>query len=468
MIKNSPFASILVIDDERNLRTILKAQLTRGGYDCITASNAKEALAIIEEYPEITTVLTDLKMPGMDGVELMLKIHESRPWLPIIILTAFGSINSAVEAVKAGAFDYIEKPFDKSFLMETVNKAVATYSTKLKSANPMEKPSIPGKFGIIGHAPSMVTLFKLIEKVAKSSSTVLISGESGTGKELVAQAVHNLSPRNDKPFVRVNCAAIPNNLMESEFFGYEKGAFTGATVSKPGRFELADKGSILLDEISEIPVSMQAKLLRILQENEFERVGGIVTKKLDTRIIACTNKNLELEINEGRFREDLFYRLNVVPIHLPPLRERIGDIPLLIDFFLKKYNIANQTDFSFTKSSITILENHNWSGNIRELENMMERTLILAENSIIRPEDLPLEITKKSGTLGVVQTTMEFSDSGLKEVVRRETSRIEKDLIHKALDSTKGNVTKAAAILKISRKGLQNKIKELEILKNTD
>ncbi len=352
MKSSAPFATVLVVDDEPNLRTVLKARIERSGLTCLAAKDGFEALRILKETPEIKVVFTDLKMPEMDGVSLMKRIHAQNPYLPIIILTAFGSINSAVEAVKAGAFDYIEKPFDKTQLLVTLEKALRSFSSLSHSANSMTTSAHPGRFGMIGLSAPMTTLFRFMERVAQNSSTVLITGESGTGKELVAQALHDHSSQNAHPFIRVNCAAIPENLLESEFFGHEQGAFTGAGAAKPGRFELAGEGTILLDEVGELPIAMQAKLLRVLQENEYERVGGIVTLKSRARVLASTNKNLLEETKRGTFREDLYYRLNVLPLEVPPLRERHGDIPLLADFFVKKFNRANATSYTLLPQTV--------------------------------------------------------------------------------------------------------------------
>ncbi|MBU1239742.1 sigma-54 dependent transcriptional regulator, partial [Myxococcota bacterium] len=359
------------------------------------------------------------------------------------------------------AFDYIEKPFDKDQLLSTLARALASYDAGGSASSLLADTPYAGRHGMIGRSDAMEHVFKLIDRIADTSSTILLSGESGTGKELVAKAIHATSGRSHKPFIRVNCAAIPENLLESEFFGHEEGAFTGALHAKPGRFELAQGGTILLDEVGELPFPMQAKLLRVLQENEYERVGGIVTLKSDARVIASTNKDLKAETQAGAFREDLFYRLNVVPIELPPLRERPSDIPLLIEYFMSNFNSGNQTDYSISPVAMDLLCTYSWPGNIRELENALERTFLLSEPGEILPSNLPPEICESEA--GIPERKMELSDSGLKEVVRRETSRIEKDLIHQALDSTGGNVTKAAQILRISRKGLQNKIRELHI-----
>lgn len=457
--------TVLIVDDEDNLRRVLSVQLGRSGFECLTAPDGSKALKILEKRPDIAVVITDMKMPGMDGVELLRNIKQINPRLPVIILTAFGTITSAVEAVKSGAFDYMEKPFDKQALIMMVKKAANYWHSAKKEANPVEDPtSQVVQFGMIGSSKQMTSIFRLISRISSSNSTVLITGESGTGKELIADAVHSKSNRNSRPFIKVNCAAIPENLHESEFFGHEKGAFTGASNAKPGRFELADGGTILLDEVAEIPFSMQAKLLRVLQEGTFERVGGIKTYAVDVRVIASTNRNLPEEIKAGRFREDLFYRLNVLPVNIPPLRERCEDIPLLINYFIRKFASGNKY-VKISSQAMDKLVSYPWPGNIRELENVMERSILLLDGDTLTENDLPSEISGTESSQWLPGTPVEefddFSDSGLKEVVRRETNRLEKELITKALSSTGQNVTRAAELLRISRKGLQIKMKEL-------
>src|SRR6476646_9797203 len=313
-------AKILVADDEQNLRRVLTALLRRNGHDVVQAANGLEA---IDHLAEVDVVITDLRMPGADGMEVLRAASAKHPHVPVIMITAYGSVGQAVEAIKAGAFDYIEKPFEQDSIRVIVDKAIGQATANKLAPRQTLYPSVDtGKFGLIGASPEMHAIFAVIEKVADTPSTVLITGESGTGKELVAKALHEQSIRKDQPFIKINCAAIPKTLMESELFGYEKGAFTGATSSKPGRFELANAGTLFLDEIGEIPVEMQVKLLRAIQESEFERVGGVRTTKVEVRLVAATSRDLTKEIAGGRFREDLYYRLNVVPVFLPPLRDR--------------------------------------------------------------------------------------------------------------------------------------------------
>jgi len=486
---------VLIADDEINIRRVLEAILRRDGYEVVTAANGEEALAGMSR--DVNTVITDLKMPGLDGMGLLKRLSVDYPDVPVVMITAHGSVESAVEAVKLGAFDYVEKPFDQEQLRQIVGKALRTHMLSRRDARP-EDSSTRGRFRLVGESAAIRQVYQVVEKVADTPSTVLITGESGTGKELVARALHEYSSRSGGPFIKINCAAIPKTLMESEMFGYEKGAFTGAVGSKPGRFELAHGGSLFLDEIGEIPVEMQVKLLRVLQESEFERVGGIKTLKVDVRLITATNRDLAAEITAGSFRDDLYYRLNVVPIHLPPLRERREDIPLLVDHFITRFNERLKKQITAaTPEAIDCLVSHQWPGNIRELENVIERTILFCEEPFIRVEDLPGELggtprqsvavphpppspaeekpaaaSASSGALPAQPPAVPPSASAtlplvgeevgsLKEAVRAETERVERELIQRALDETGGNVTKAARKLQISRKSLQTKMKEL-------
>jgi len=482
---------ILIADDEINIRRVLEAILRRDGYDVVTAANGDEALAGMSRG--IHTVITDLKMPGLDGMGLLRKLSVDFPDVPVVMITAHGSVENAVEAVKLGAFDYVEKPFDQEQIRQIVAKALRTHMLSRRDARP-EEAAARGRFRLVGESNAIQQVYQVVEKVADTPSTVLITGESGTGKELVARALHDNSSRTGGPFIKINCAAIPKTLMESELFGYEKGAFTGAVGSKPGRFELAHGGSLFLDEIGEIPVEMQVKLLRVLQESEFERVGGIKTIKVDVRLITATNRDLAAEIISGGFRDDLYYRLNVVPIHLPPLRERREDIPLLVNHFITRFNERLKKQVTGVEpDAIERLVSHHWPGNIRELENVIERTILFCEGSTIRTVDLPGEFggtppqaatgvptieerlpgtATSSGALPIIQGLAPSSVSSsvpqvgeevgsLKEAVRAETERVERELIQRALDETAGNVTQAARKLQISRKSLQTKMKEL-------
>ena len=469
---------ILVVDDEANLRRVLAAQLSRDGYEVHTAEDGEAALAFLKEH-HIDVVITDLRMPRLGGMDLLRSALREDPTLPVVILTAHGTVDTAVEALKTGAFDYISKPFDQDEVRLIVRKALRTRALSSRDATHADYGGAavaPAKarFGIIGSGPAIQDLYAMIDRVAATPTTVLITGESGTGKELVARALHESGGHEARPFIKVNCAAIPKNLIESELFGYEKGAFTGAVNSKPGRFELANGGTLFLDEIGEVPLEMQVKLLRVLQEGEFERVGGIKTIKVEVRLVAATNRDLKKEIAEGGFREDLFYRLNVVPLALPPLRERAEDIPELVEFFVTKFNgRLKKAIVGVEADALALLTQHRWQGNVRELENIIERAVLFADGVRITVSDLPPEIAGEASTAGTTATAVasapiEISEDGLKQQVKAATSRLERDLIVRALKQTTGNVTHAARLLKISRKGLQLKMKELELRERED
>jgi nitrogen regulation protein NR(I) len=457
---------VLIVDDELNIRRVLAAMLAREGYEVTAAADGEQALAVLQKTP-VHVVVTDLIMPRLGGMELLGRVGAEFPDVPVIVITAHGTVDSAVQALKAGAFDYITKPFEQEELKKVIAKASRAHEIERQNVH---GPTRAGeKAPLVGHSLSMRQIFEIVAKVADSPSTVLITGESGTGKELIARELHLGSPRRDKPLIKVNCAAIPKDLVESELFGYERGAFTGAVGSKPGRFELADGGTLFLDEIGEIPVEMQVKLLRALQESEFERVGGIKTLHVDVRLIAATNRDLKALIADGRFREDLFYRLAVVPVSLPPLRDRREDIPLLVHHFIGKYNqrLGKRVD-RVDDEAMQMLLGYSWPGNIRELENLMERSVLFADGSIILGSSLPDALRERSavaavpiaavGPLGAIAAP---SGASMKEIVRQAQAELEKELISRALEETGGNVTRAAKRLQISRKSLQVKMKEL-------
>ena len=460
-------ATVLIVDDETNLRKVLAATLKREGYDVVQAADGEQAVEIFDQGG-IDIVVSDLVMPKMGGFEVLKHVLEKAPEVPVILITAHGTVDSAVQAIKTGAFDYVTKPFEQSELRQVIAKAARTRDLNRGSnlSGGLVGGRIPAQ--IVGESPGMQEIYRIVEKVADTPSTVLITGESGTGKELIAQALHRGSARHAQPLIKINCAAIPKDLMESELFGYERGAFTGAVTSKPGRFELADGGTLFLDEIGEIPIEMQVKLLRALQESEFERVGGVKTIRVDVRLIAATNRDLQKEIQAGRFREDLFYRLNVVPVALPPLRDRRGDIPLLVEFFLDKYNRRlNKRIAKVSPGALEALQGHAWPGNIRELENLMERTVLFADGPVIGVSDLPESLRAPAPPPGAAQPILAVPmpaiaapDASLKDIVKGSVAVLERDLITRALDETGGNVTQAAKKLKISRKSLQNKMKE--------
>ncbi|MFL5446460.1 MAG: sigma-54-dependent transcriptional regulator [Myxococcales bacterium] len=455
---------VLVVDDEQSLRKVLAATLQREGYEVSVCANGEEAIAALDR-DGADVVVTDLVMPKMDGLTLLRKVVARHPDVPVIVVTAHGRIDSAVEAMKAGAFDFLAKPFDHADLKGIIAKASRQSDYNQRNVVPEERPEGSARryTEIVGKGPRMQELQQIIAKVADAPSTVLIQGESGTGKELVATALHEMSARRERPFIKINCAAIPRELVEAELFGFEKGAFTGAVQSKPGRFELADGGTLFLDEIGEIPVEMQVKLLRAIQESEFERVGGVKTTKVEVRLVAATSRDLGKEIAAGRFREDLYYRLNVVPIFLPPLRERREDIPLLVEHFREKYNARLRKNVEkIEDDALTCLMAYSWPGNIRELENVLERTILFAEGPHIRLQDLPPSLRKAA--VESPPPVQESASSGppgpLKEIVKEQVQAIERDLIIRGLEVTGGNVTRTARLLKISRKSLQMKMKE--------
>ncbi|SHF72467.1 two-component system, NtrC family, response regulator AtoC [Desulfofundulus australicus DSM 11792] len=435
-------ALVLVVDDEESVCEFLAEVLEDAGYSVQTAQDGRRALELVSQSsPDV--VLLDIRMPELDGMVVMDRIKQMDDRLPVILMTAFGTTEMAIQAMKAGAFDYIIKPFNLDELVLTVKKAVtmrelakeveALREGRVQEPLPMET--------MIGQSPAMQAVYKNIGRVAASNVTVLIQGESGTGKELVARAIHNNSSRRDGPFVKINCAAIPENLMESELFGHEKGAFTGAGARKPGKFELAHRGTIFLDEIGELSLATQAKLLRVLQEKEFERVGGTEIIRVDVRILAATNKNLEECVQEGTFREDLYFRLKVVTIWVPPLRERMEDVPLLARAFLQKYSREqnkNVTDFS--PEAMALLMQYDWPGNVRELKNVCEQAVVMTRGPVILPEDLP-------PTLHFPQNN--FKDDlfkpgmTLKEIV----ANVERRVILKALQEHNWNRTATARAL---------------------
>ena len=441
---------LLIVDDEPSIRKVLAAHLTREGYDVVTAQDGGEGISLLDRE-RFQAVVTDLQMPGIGGLEVLHWCRSNHPGLPVIIITAHGTVDTAVEAIKLGAHDYITKPFDRDDLLRIIEKAVKTEERGAQALAPGA-----GRFDIIGRTPGMGRIYSLIEKVADSPTTVLITGESGTGKELVARALHQQSNRRDAAFISVNCGAIPENLFETELFGYEKGAFTGAVTTKPGRFELADGGTLFLDEVGELPLDMQVKLLRVLQNRSFERVGGVRSLKVDARLVAATNRDLAEEVQRGAFRQDLYYRLAVIPVALPPLRDRAQDVPLLVDHFLERFNDRLGRSFTgLSAAALEILKGYPWPGNIRELENLMERTMLLADGDVIDVADLP-----GMGSGPALPDADDLDGMGLKEYVRVHTTKLERDRIQKVLEAEDNNVTRAARRLGISRKSLQTKMKE--------
>ena len=437
---------ILIVDDEVNLLQSLSDVLKRKGYSVATAQNGLEALGKLRErYFNIAIV--DLKMPKMGGMELLEVMKERYPQTLVVILTGYGTIKNAVEAMKKGAYNYLIKPFSPDEILLIANKIME--EENLREENRFLRQELEKKGEIITQNEEMRRLKELIEQVAKAEASVLITGETGTGKELVAQAIYQNSPRKRNLFVKVNCAALAEGVLESELFGHERGAFTDAYIQKRGRFELADRGTLFLDEIGDIPVTTQVKLLRVLQEGEFERVGAEETIKVDVRIIAATNQNLPQAIKEKRFREDLFYRLNVVSLELPPLRKRKEDIPLLAQYLLRKHRTLNKQVEGISKEALDCLMAYPWPGNIRELENTMERAIILAKKPLIEKGDLSLP----SGDIpSLSKVSFSLASKSLREV--------ERSLLLTVLEETNWNLSKAAQILEISRTTLYSKIKK--------
>ncbi|MCL6447730.1 MAG: sigma-54 dependent transcriptional regulator [Armatimonadetes bacterium] len=434
---------ILIIDDEKHLCWALEKAMRQEGYQALSATSGKKGLELIkEESPSL--VILDLKMPEMDGLEVLRKAREILPGLPVIMLTAHGTIETAIEAMKIGAVDYLTKPFDLEELKIVIKQNLMV--SQLVTEVTFLRDELAKRYtNLIGESKAVQEIKRLIEKVAKSNATVLITGESGTGKEVAALTIHQQSLRKDGPFVPVNCAALPEQLLESELFGHEKGAFTGAVARKLGRFELADRGTIFLDEITEIPLSMQVKLLRVLQEKSFERVGGTETLCVDVRVIAATNRDIASAMKQGQFREDLYYRLNVFQIHMPPLRERKEDIPLLAQHFVEKFRPTYLVN-KISPAAMELLVRYPWPGNIRELQNVIERAAIICQGNEILPEHLPKELlAAQKTTAGPV---INFPDQGI------SLEEVEKELILKALEKTGGNQTKAAQLLGITRSAL--------------
>ncbi len=450
----NPKAKILVVDDEPSQRKMLKANLSLDGYEVLEADDGTSAIQkVSEEFFDI--ILMDNRMSSMDGIEALKAIKKISPGIPVIIITAYASVETAVEALQAGAHDYLTKPLDIDELKIKVQQSLEFW--RLKEENILQKRRIENLFDasqIIGRSLKMKEVLETVAMVAPTEATVLILGESGTGKELIANALHQGSARNEKRFIKVNCAALPETLLESELFGHERGAFTGAVGRRPGRFELADGGTIFLDEIGEMTLATQTKLLRVLQEREIEPLGSTRSVKVDIRIITASNRVLREEVRKGNFREDLFYRLNVVPIMLPPLRDRREDIPLLIEHFLNTYNEKNARHLlGFHPRALDAVMRYSWPGNIRELENVVERSVILTKDDYVPFSDLPEVIRGASGD--------QLSEQAREGIRAGMTIReMEKELIMKTLEDNDGNRTRAARVLGITRRTLQHKLKE--------
>ena len=448
---------VLVVDDEESLRLVVRTFLKRDGYEVETAASGEEALALVETFgPDV--ILTDVKMPKMGGLDLLATLKAKGNEATVIVMSAYGNIDLAIEAMKAGAYDYLHKPFKAEEVLLCLRKAEERESLRRENRalrQEMRKENVFEE--LLAKSPQMEAIFKTISKVADYKTTALITGESGVGKELVARAIHRRSARKNGPFVAVNCGAIPENLLESELFGYKRGAFTDATTDRAGLFEEAEKGTLLLDEIGELPLALQVKLLRVLQEETFRRLGDNRDMKTDVRILAATHRDLAAETRAGRFREDLYYRINVLPIAVPPLRERREDIPILLDHFLARNNVRFGTAIrGFDAEARRHLLEYAWPGNVRELENTVERAMVLAESETIGAEELPERIRESRDPIQLVLQSGELS-------IKKTARIIEEVLIRRALQKTKGNRTRAAEVLEISHRALLYKIKDYRI-----
>jgi two-component system response regulator AtoC len=448
---------VLVVDDEENLRLVLRTLLSRSGYEVHASASAEQALEALEKFdPDF--VLADVRMPGMSGIDLCRQLGARGSLATVIVMSAYGSIDLALEAMKAGAYDYLGKPFKHDEVLLVLKKAEEREALRRENRALREAMRKEHQLGqMLGKSDAMQKVFRTMEKVAGYTTTVLLQGPSGTGKELVARGVHQLSPRAGKPFVALNCGAIPESLMESELFGHKRGAFTDASSDKRGLFEEAHNGTLFLDEVGELPLGLQVKLLRVLQEGVVRRLGDTKDIQVDVRVIAATVRDLASEVKEGRFREDLFYRLNVLQIALPPLRDRAGDLPLLVDHFLEKYNARLGTKVrGVTPDALKLIMRYAWPGNVRELENTIERAVVLAEGEMLTPDDLAERIRAREDPVALTLSGGELS-------IKHTTRVIEETLIRRALERTGGNRTAAARLLEISHRALLYKIKDYGI-----
>ncbi|HLG98425.1 MAG TPA: sigma-54 dependent transcriptional regulator [Bryobacteraceae bacterium] len=445
-------ATVLVVEDEEKLRRVVELQLKTGGYDVEQAGTAEEALKLADR---VDLILTDLRLPGQSGLDLLMTLRRQDSRTPVIVMTAFGSIETAVEAMKAGAVDFLPKPFSLDHLMTVIEKALELKNLRNENRELRAELSQRYEFdNIVGRSDAMREIFATIERVAPTRATVLLCGESGVGKDMIARAIHHHSPRADRPFVKINCTALPENLMESELFGYEKGAFTGANTSKPGKFEQADTGTVFLDEIGDVPGSIQVKLLRILQEREFERLGSNKTRHIDVRVLAATNVDLRAALEQGTFREDLYYRLNVLPINIPPLRDRKEDIPFLANHFVRKFrkDLGSRVE-SISEGAMERLMSYQWAGNVRELENVIERSIVLSSGAVLEAADIKLDIAPKARAAAV--------DSFLPEGMTLD--QFEQSIIKEALHRANGNKSQAARLLGLTRNALRYRLTQMGI-----
>jgi DNA-binding NtrC family response regulator len=444
--------TILVVEDEEKLRRVIELQLKTAGYDVEQAGTAEDALKLAGDAD---LILTDLRLPGQSGLDLLANLRGQDSHVPIIVMTAFGSIETAVEAMKAGAVDFLPKPFSLDHLMTVIDKALEIKNLRTENRELRAELSRRYEFdNIVGRSEAMREIFATIDRVAPTRATVLLCGESGVGKGMIARAIHQHSPRAAKPFVKIDCTSIPENLMESELFGYEKGAFTGANTLKLGKFEEANMGTVFLDEIGDVPGPVQVKLLRILQEREFERLGSNKTRQIDVRVLAATNVDLRAALEQGRFREDLYYRLNVLPINIPPLRDRKEDIPFLANHFIKKYqkDLGSRVE-SISDAAMQRLMEYRWKGNVRELENVIERSMVLAPGTVIEANDIKLDMAPETRAAAV--------DSFLPEGMTLD--QFEQSIIKEALHRASGNKSQAARLLGLTRNALRYRLSQMGI-----
>ncbi len=462
--------TILIVEDESKMQRLLELTLHDEGYETLAAGDAEAGLKILRRE-KVDLIITDLRLPGMNGLEFLQAAKHANGALPVVVMTAYGTVETAVEAMKAGASDYVLKPFSLEEIKLIVRKELDVHRLREENRDLREALGKRYEFkNIVARSPRMQEVLAMVERVAPTNSTVLLGGESGAGKDLIARAIHQHSRRASGPFVKINCAAIPENLLESELFGYEKGAFTGAVTSKPGKFELADKGSIFLDEIGDVPPAIQVKLLRVLQEREFERLGGTRTLKVDVRLVAATNRDLREALEQGTFREDLYYRLNVVPIDIPPLREHKEDIPYLVDHFLNRFaGESGKPVQSITPAAMKMLTDFHWPGNVRELENIIERAVALSSGATLGVEDIHLDglldrssralnhLAPGGGTVLNGSTSVSFPPPGI------TLEQFEDEIIREALRRAAGNKSQAARILGLSRNALRYRLSKMGV-----
>ncbi len=445
---------ILIVEDEAKMRRLIELDLGEDGFVTFSAGDAESGLKLLCENL-IDLVVTDLKLPGMNGLEFLQAVKHQNAALPVVVMTAFGTVETAVEAMKAGASDYVLKPFSLAEMRMVIHKELDVHN--LREENRSLREALGKRYAhpnIVAHSPKMQEVLATVERVAPTNSTVLLGGETGVGKDLIARAIHQKSRRASGPFIKINSTAIPENLLESELFGYEKGAFTGATASKPGKFELADKGTLFLDEIGDVPLAIQVKLLRVLQEREFERLGGTRTVKVDVRLVAATNRDLRAALEEGTFREDLYYRLNVVPIDIAPLRERKEDVPDLVRLFISRFSAESSKPIAgITPDAMQILVNYHWPGNVRELQNILERACALAKGTTLEASDIHIDVRPARAA----DSVNHFLPEGM------TLEQWEDEMIHEALKRANGNKSQAARLLGLSRNALRYRLSKIGI-----